>query len=306
MGSNSASPSTGSSAGDPLPCHSNMCGRVVLQSNSPDWVVGDFFGGSLPFTTVQVVSAKLLRNLPLRKLSSLITKEQLGLGVGVLGMPGSTAYGGLIHILAPRAGETVWVSGAAGAVGSMVGQIAKNVFGCTVIGSAGGPKKCAMVVNELGFDHCVDYKQCSSAKDLIKALRAVAPGGIDCYFENVGGMHFEAAMSCLRPQGRVAVCGAISVYNHGKPAPNQLHITNMIYSCQRIEGFVCTPWLTGQKGNFLGDMAKWTQNGQVKIRETTFNGVQSFGKAFNSLFVGGNVGKVVVCTDPTANVPAKL
>lgn len=213
-----------------------------------------------------------------------------------MGMPGATAYGGLIDVLRPNHGETIWVSGAGGAVGSMVGQIAKNVYGCTVIGSAGGPEKCEYVCEAFGFDHCVDYKTCSKTKDLIVALRKVAPDGIDMYFENVGGMHFEAAMSCLKIGGRVAVCGTISNYNDGRPPPTEIHISNMIYSGQRIEGFVCTPWLSGAQGNFLEDMAGWIKEGKVKVEETLFEGAETYGEGFQSLFTGGNYGKVVVTT----------
>jgi len=277
--------------GEPI---SGFVSGEVLSSESKEWAVGELFGAVLPFTTVQAISSTMLRKAPLRRLTGLLQKEQLGRGIGALGMPGSTAYGGLIDVLQPKQGDVLWVSGAAGAVGSMVGQMAKHVFGCTVIGSAGGPKKCAMVIEEFGFDHCVDYKQCGTTKELIVALRKVAPNGIDCYFENVGGMHFEAAMSCLRPKGRVAVCGAISGYNDARPAPNKIHISNMIYSQQRIEGFVCTPWLSGEQGNFLEDMAGWTREGKVKVKETSFEGIECFGEAFQSLFVGGNMGKVVV------------
>merc|ERR1711935_470400 len=101
-------------------------------------------------------------------------------------------------------------------------------------------------------------------------------------------MHFEAAMSCLRPMGRVAVCGVISTYNAARPEPNQIHITNMIYNKQRIEGFECSPWLSGRKGNFLTDMASYVTDGKVKVEETFFDGIESFGTAFQSLFVGGN------------------
>ena len=168
-----------------------------------------------------------------------------------------------------------------------------------MIGSAGGPKKCALCQERFGFDAMVDYKTCSTVRDLVQALRRVAPKGIDMYFENVGGIHFEAAMSCLRRNGRVAVCGAISVYNDGVPTPNQIHITNMIYSRQRIEGFECSPWLSGQRGAFLTDMAQWQAEGKVKIEETRFAGIESFGKAFQGLFTGANVGKVVITTKPS-------
>mmetsp|Transcript_11768 Transcript_11768/g.36773 ORF Transcript_11768/g.36773 Transcript_11768/m.36773 type:complete len:354 (-) Transcript_11768:83-1144(-) len=282
----------------------------VLESKVPEWKAGDLFGASLPFTTVQAVSAAHLKAQPFRKLTGLVTEEDISLGIGVLGMPGSTAYGGFTDVLKPKTGETLWVSGAAGAVGSMVGMIAKNVYGCKVLGSAGGPEKCKMVTERFGFDHCVDYKTCGRTRDLVAAVLKVAPGGIDMYFENVGGMHFEAALTCLRPKGRVAVCGAIAGYNDALPTPNKIHITNLIYTFQRIEGFVCTPWLTGEKGKFLTDMAGWVKEGKVKVEETFFSGVESFGTAFKSLFVGSNTGKVVVRCGPMqsggTNPTAKL
>mmetsp|Transcript_74301 Transcript_74301/g.119912 ORF Transcript_74301/g.119912 Transcript_74301/m.119912 type:complete len:362 (-) Transcript_74301:335-1420(-) len=269
----------------------------ILESRVPDWKVGDLFGAVLPYTDVQAVAAEELKGF--RRLTGLLKSEaEISLGIGALGMPGSTAYGGLIDILQPKKGETIWVSGAAGAVGSMVGMMAKHVYGCTVVGSAGGPEKCRMVKEKFGFDHCVDYKACDTSKDMIIALRKVAPKGIDMYFENVGGMHFEAAMSCLRPRGRVAVCGVISGYNEAKLPPNKLNLGNMIYTGQRIEGFECMPWLLGKRGNFLTDMSGWVRDGKVRAEETFFDGMESFGSAFQALFVGGNVGKVVVRVGP--------
>ena len=276
-----------------------MAGYVsgrVLKSAVDDWVAGDLFGASLPYVDVQALSAEQLKNTQIWKLTGLIEEADISHGIGAMGMPGATAYGGLIDVLRPNHGDTIWVSGAAGAVGSMVGQIAKNVYGCTVIGSAGGPEKCEYVCKAFGFDHCVDYKACSSKKDLIVALRKVAPNGIDMYFENVGGMHFEAAMSCLKIGGRVAVCGTISNYNDARPPPTSIHISNMIYSGQRIEGFVCTPWLSGARGNFLQDMSKWIKEGKVQVEETLFEGSDAYGEGFRSLFTGGNYGKVVVTT----------
>ena len=268
----------------------------IIDSNVPEWKVGDLFGAELPYTDVQAVPAWKAKAF--RRLTGLISEDQISLGVGALGMPGSTAYGGLIDILKPQNGETLWVSGAAGAVGSMVGMMAKHVFGCTVIGSAGGPAKCKLVKEQFGFDHCVDYKACESAKDLAKALRRAAPGGIDMYFENVGGMHFEAAMQCLRPKGRVAICGVISDYNKAKMSSNKIYISNMIYTEQTIQGFHCLPWLVGEKGHFLEDMAGWMREGKVQVRETVFNGLDSFGSAFRALFEGTNTGKVVVRVFP--------
>ena len=290
--------SDGDRAGEPM---RGLVAGKVLQSKLPGWKAGDLFGAELPFVDVQAVSPHAAGSF--RKLSGLVSEERISLGIGALGMPGSTAYGGLTDILKPRQGETIWVTGAAGAVGSMVGMMAKHVFGCTVVGSAGGPEKCRLVTEKFGFDHCVDYKACSSAKDLAVALKRVAPGGIDMFFENVGGMHFEAGMQCLRPRGRVAICGVIADYNKPRMSPNKIFISNMIYTEQTIQGFHCLPWLTGQKGNFLRDMAQWLQEGKVQVQETTFAGLESFGAAFRALFEGGNLGKVVVrLADPTSKL----
>jgi NADPH-dependent curcumin reductase CurA len=121
------------------------------------------------------------------------------------------------------------------------------------------------------------------------------------YFENVGGMHFEAAMQCLRPEGRVAICGVISDYNKAKMSPNKIYISNMIYTEQTIQGFHCLPWLLGEKGLFLDDMAGWVREGKVQVRETVFNGLDSFGSAFRALFEGTNTGKVVVRVFPATS-----
>lgn len=155
----------------------------VLESKCEGWVSGDFFGASLPFTTVQLLHGEALANTRLWKLTGLVNRETVSLGIGVLGMPGSTAYGGLIDILRPVQSaakpEVIWVSGAAGAVGSMVGQLAKNCFGCTVIGSCGGPDKGALIKKKFGFDHAIDYKACANAEELGVMLKSVAPDGID-------------------------------------------------------------------------------------------------------------------------------
>lgn len=271
-----------------------IAGRVVA-SNHSNWVVGDLFGGSLPFCTVQVVTADQLKNGALWKLTHVLDEAHISYGIGILGMPGSTAYGGLIDVLQPKAGETIWVSGAAGAVGGLVGQIAKNVVGCKVIGSAGGGAKCNMVTNFYGFDACVDYKQATDAASLAAAVKSASGGqGIDMYFENIGGMHFEAALANLRPRGRIAVCGTISVYNESKPVQEKISVSSLIYNTTRIEGFVCHPWLTGARGNFLSDMAKWLKEGKLRVEETTFDGIDKWPEAFQALFLSKNSGKVVV------------
>ena len=269
-----------------------VSGKVLCSKNAA-WVEGDLFGAHSHFSTVQIVSEAASKGF--WKLTGLIDESQISLGVGVLGMPGSTAYGGLLDVLRPKAGETIFVSAAAGAVGGLVGMIAKNVFGCKVIGSCGGPVKCALIKEKYGFDHAIDYKTISDAAGMTAALKEVAPDGIDMYFESVGGMHFEAAFNSLRPHGRIAVCGEIAEYSAEHPNLSPISLMKMIYTFQRIEGFVCGPWLRHERGDFISDMSGWIKEGKVKLQEESFtDGLENWPAAFQSLFTGANIGKVVV------------
>jgi len=163
-----------------------------------------------------------------------------------------------------------------------------------VIGSCGGEAKCTFVKERYGFDHVIDYKTVHNKEELVAALRQVAPNGIDMYFENVGGIHFEAALEVLRPLGRIAVCGGISEYNEKNPQGVKLDPMRLIYAQQRIEGFLCARWLTGQEGHFLEDMSTWLKEGKIVVQETTFESIEQWPVAFHSLFIGANYGKVVV------------
>jgi NADPH-dependent curcumin reductase CurA len=174
----------------------------VIRSRNVGWSEGDLIGGSFPFSTVQVITTEQLEKTIVFKLTDFITEEQLSWGIGVMGMPGSTAYGGVLDVLRPQKGETIFVSAAAGVVGSLVGMLAKNLYGCKVIGSCGGPEKCAIITSEYGFDAAIDYKLCPDEESLTAKLKEAAPDGIDMYFENVGGVHFQAAKTCLRIGGR--------------------------------------------------------------------------------------------------------
>jgi len=233
----------------------------VLQSRHSGWIEGDLIGGSFPFSTVQIITKEQIEKTMAWKLTGFITEEQLSWGIGVMGMPGSTAYGGLLDVLRPQKGETLFVSAAAGVVGSLVGMLAKSLFGCRVIGSCGGPEKCAIITTEFGFDAAIDYKAFPDEASLTARLKEVAPDGIDMYFENVGGIHFQAAKSCLRVGGRIAVCGSISEYNNAEPPSVTINPLSLIYTFQRIEGFMCGPWLRGTKGNFLVDMKRYLDEG---------------------------------------------
>jgi NADPH-dependent curcumin reductase CurA len=293
-------PGRGKKAGDAM---SGFVSGIVLESKNPKWVEGDLFGAALEFSNIILVTKEMMAKTLMWKLTGLVEEKNISYGVGVMGMPGSTAYGGLIDVLRPNKGETIFISAAAGAVGGLVGQIAKNEFGCKVVGSCGGPEKGKIILDQYGFDAHVDYKQASNIQDLKGMLKEAAPDGIDMYFENVGGMHFETAMSALRSQGRIAVCGCIANYNKNTSAEagsldesvlNKINIADMIYSAQRIEGFVCMPWLSGAKGNFLKDMSRWLKEGKISVQETFHEGIEQWPVAFQSLFTGANKGKVVI------------
>lgn len=266
----------------------------VLFSNSANWKVGDLFGSRLAFSTHQILNLKDLQSTVIWKLSELIQEFELSLGIGLLGMPGATAWGGLVDVLQPKENEILFVSAAAGCVGNLVGSLAKAMFNITVIGSCGGEEKVSSIKKD-GFDHTIDYKKCSNAQELIAAIKEKT-SGIDMYFENVGGMHFEAAMSLLKPGGRVAVCGQISEYNSLKPQPCFFYPMQMIYTSQRIEGFLSTTWLSGKKGNgeWLRKIHELWRDKKITFHETVTEGIENWPQAFISLFTGGNVGKVVI------------
>jgi NADPH-dependent curcumin reductase CurA len=208
--------------------------------------------------------------------------------LGVLGMPGLTAYVGLLDIAALRDGDVVFVSGAAGAVGSLAGQIAK-LRGHVVIGSAGSPEKVAYVRDELGFDAAFDYHYAP----VFGQLRRAAPDGIDVYFDNVGGDHLEAAIGALRQDGRIALCGAISSYN--APAGTGLrNLTLAIGKRLTLRGFIVSDH-ADRRAAFEQEVGAWVREGRVKFRETIVDGgVAAAPQAFIDLLRGGNVGKMVV------------
>ena len=209
--------------------------------------------------------------------------------LGVAGMPGQTAYWGLLDIGKPQAGETVFVSAAAGAVGSVVCQIDK-LKGCTVIGSAGSAEKVAWLQNEIGVDHAFNYKEVDSVG---RKLRELAPKGIDIYFENVGGDHLEGALANMRVNGRIPVCGMISVYNATKPIPGPTNLTSIIGNRLLLKGFIVSDY-QARSAEFYADMAKWLTTGQIKYEETILNGIENAPEAFIGLFTGTNKGKMLV------------
>jgi NADPH-dependent curcumin reductase CurA len=208
--------------------------------------------------------------------------------LGAAGMPGLTAYVGLLKIAALKDGDVVFVSAAAGAVGQMVCQIAK-LKGHTVIGSAGGAEKIAYL-KEIGVDHAIDYK---AEKDLTAALMRAAPGGIDVYFENVGGEHLEAALVAAKPFGRFALCGMISQYNATDMGAGVRGLIVAVGKQLRLEGFIVSSH-NDMMPAFVSDLAGWVAAGKIKWRETVEEGIERAPDAFLKLFKGENLGKMLV------------
>jgi NADPH-dependent curcumin reductase CurA len=212
--------------------------------------------------------------------------------LGVLGMTGLTAYAGLTLFGRPQEGETVFVSAAAGAVGSVVGQLAK-LRGCRAVGSAGSAEKVSYVTDELGFDAAFDYKE----TDPLSGLREAAPEGVDIYFDNVGGDHLDAALACMNVHGRVPVCGAISAYNSEAPAPGPRNFPMLIGKRIDIRGFLVIDHYD-LLPQFLEEVGGHVRDGKLVYRETITDGIEQMPQAFIDLLDGGNVGKMLVRVGP--------
>ena len=227
----------------------------------------------------------------LTKLDSGLARPSYALGV--LGMPGFTAYMGLLDIGAPKAGETVVVAAATGAVCSVVGQIAK-LKGCRVVGIAGGADKCRSAVQELGFDACIDHH----SPDLAALLAAACPKGIDVYFENVGGKVFDAVLPLLNTAARVPVCGLIAQYNATAlpegPDRSPLLMRTLLTKRIRMQGFIIFDDYGHRYPEFAKDMSQWLANGQIKFREDITGGLENAPQAFIGLLEGKNFGKLIV------------
>jgi NADPH-dependent curcumin reductase CurA len=274
---------------EPQPLGQVMIGGTVgevVASQHPKFAVGDQvvgMGGWQDYSVVDATQRGILNKVD-------ITHIPLSAYLGSVGMPGVTAWYGLIQIIAPKAGETVVVSAASGAVGSVVGQLAK-ARGCRVVGVAGGADKCAYVVNELGFDACVDYKANPDPKSFYKALKEATPEGIDGYFENVGGMILDAVLLRMNAFGRIAMCGMIAGYN-GEPMPLQ-NPALILVSRLKVEGFIVSehPEVWPEAMQELGRMVA---TGQMKFRESVAQGLAAAPEAFIGLLKGRNFGKQLV------------
>jgi len=255
----------------------------VIESNSAEVAVGDFVVHGLGWREMAVVPAALTQP------AAQVEGVSLSANLGVLGMPGMTAYAGLLDVASFVEGDAVFVSGAAGAVGSLVGQLAKLKGASLVVGSAGSDDKVAWLTEELGFDVAFNYK----AGPVAKQLFAAAPEGIDVYFDNVGGDHLQAALHALKVHGRVALCGAISMYNNTEPAPGPNNLSLAIGKRLNMRGFIVSDHVD-MRADFIREVGGWLADGTIKAEETVMSGIESAGDAFIGLLTGANTGKMIV------------
>ncbi len=257
-------------------------GEGAVDSNGSAIAIGDTVIHMFGWRTRSVVPAKTARVLN----TSLAPAQAY---LGVLGMPGLTAYAGLLRIGEFAEGERVFVSSAAGAVGSLVGQLARLKGASLVVGSAGGPEKAAWLIDDAGFDAAIDYK----ATPIRKGLAQAAPDGIDVYFDNVGGDHLEAAITALRPRGRAAICGMISLYNATEPAPGPRNMAMIIGKRLTLRGFIVFDH-ADLRPQFEAEVGRWLAEGKIIWRETVVDGIDNAVNGFRDLMAGANTGKMLI------------
>ena len=270
---------------DPVDIGQLMIGGTVgkvVQSQNPSFQVGDFVVGFWGWQEYAVSDGKGLQKLD-------ASLAPISTALGVLGMPGMTAYFGLLDICQPKPGETVVVSGAAGAVGSLVGQIAK-IKGCRAVGVAGTDDKVAWLTGEPGFDAAFNYK---TTEDYVAKLRELCPQGIDCYFDNVGGPVTDAVLPVLNVHARISVCGQISQYNSAKPELGVRPYMYLLSKQSRAEGFIVTQWMD-RFPEGVAQMARWLKEGKLKHREQIVEGFENAPRALIGVLQGDNTGKMLV------------
>ena len=256
----------------------------VVESNAPDYQPGELVLGEAGWQQFAVLDARGLRRAAnVRPLTHLLS---------VMGVAGKTAYHGLLSVAGIEAGETLLVSAAAGSVGSLVGQIGK-IRGARVVGVAGGPEKCPWVVNELGFDACIDYK----GEALPAALGDHCPGGVDVYFDNVGGEILQAALFAMNQHGRIACCGAISMYDGG-PLTGPVGIPGLLVVKRlRMEGFIVTDF-ADRDADAERDLTAWVADGRLKVIEDVIDGLENAPRGLIGLLAGENRGKRIIRVGP--------
>jgi len=253
----------------------------VMESNQGKFSPGDFLVGMTNVQSWCVTDGRGFTKVD-PKLAPLTTY------LNVLGMPGMTAYFGLLESGQPKAGETVLVSGAAGAVGATVGQVAR-ILGCRVVGIAGGAEKCAIAVQQYHFDACVDYK----AGNLRKDLREACPNGVDVYFDNVGGEILDLALTMINRKARIVICGAISQYNATGEIKGPANYLSLLVNRARMEGIVVFDYAPRYKEGAM-QMGQWLKEGKMVSREHVVDGIDNFVESLGKLFTGENMGKLVL------------
>lgn len=254
----------------------------VVQSEHPEYKVGEHVLNFMGWREAFLSDGGGLNKVD-------VTHIPAAAYLGTAGMPGQSAYWGLLDIGKPQEGETVFVSAAAGAVGSVVCQIAK-LKGCKVIGSAGSDEKVAWLRDELGVDTAFNYK---SVDKISRTVKELAPQGIDIYFENVGGEHLEAALANMNLNGRIPFCGMISQYNATIPASAPRNLGNIIGNRLLLKGFIVSDY-AARAAEFYADMSQWLAADQITLKETVVNGIENAPAAFLGLFTGSNMGKMIV------------
>ena len=271
------------------PMRAGAIGQVA-DSRHADFAVGDLVqttGGWQDF----VIAAPNQGPMGLTKLHDGVTPEMM---LSVLGITGLTAYFGLLDLGTPQPGETVLVSGAAGATGSVAGQIAK-IKGCRVVGIAGGPEKCAWLKEEAGFDDVIDYKQ----GNVSEQIKATCPNKVDVYFDNVGGEILEAALNHINLKARIVMCGGISGYNATEPVPGPTNLMNIVTNRARMEGFIVLDYMP-KAAEAIGDLLKWIGAGELKYQIDLQEGFDNIPDTLQRLFTGANLGKQLLkIADPS-------
>ena len=256
------------------------CGEVI-ESNSDRYVVGTLVSGLTGWQEYVTLGSAG----GLQPIASGVPETS---ALSVCGLTGLTAYFGLFEIGKPKAGETVLVSGAAGATGSVAGQLAK-LTGCRVVGTAGGPEKCAWITDELGFDAAIDYKH----EDLAARVAQECAGGIDVFFDNVGGEVLEVGLDNLKLGARVVLCGGISTYNAVEPPPGPRNYMQLVIKSARMEGFTVSNYIARWRDATM-ELAAWLGDGKLKDRVQIVDGLERAPEALNMLFTGANTGKLLV------------
>ncbi|MFT5642751.1 MAG: NADPH-dependent curcumin reductase CurA [Janthinobacterium sp.] len=258
---------------------------VVIESQAPQFSVGDHVSGSIGIQQYWVGAANDKNSMFFKVDPSL---APLPAYLNTLGMPGMTGYFGLMEVGQPKAGETVVVSGAAGAVGMTVGQVAKQL-GCRVVGIAGGKEKCDFVVNELGFDACIDYKS-GALKD---GLKEHCPQGVDIYFDNVGGDILDTVLTRINLKARIVICGAISQYNNTTAVKGPSNYLSLLVNRARMEGIVVFDY-ADRYHIAVAAIGTWLKQGKMKSKEDIVHGIDNFPASLSKLFEGKNLGKLVL------------